>query len=140
MKNVGYPASLARRLGAMLYDALLLLALWMVSLLLIVIANSGEAVSGPLVQGLLLAETFAFYGWSWRKQGHTLGMLAWRIHVTDADGQRPSWGQITIRLLVAVLSFACIGAGYVWMLFDKEGKTWHDKASNTQVVHTPKEE
>ena len=26
MKNVGYPASLARRLGAMLYDALLLLA------------------------------------------------------------------------------------------------------------------
>ena len=40
------PAGIARRLGALLYDALLIIALWMVTVLVAVLINDGEAVTG----------------------------------------------------------------------------------------------
>ena len=58
----GAPAGLPRRLGAMLYDALLVLALWLFTLFpLVAIANA--AVAGAAVQSLVFVEMFAFYAW-----------------------------------------------------------------------------
>ena len=53
------PAYLGRRLAAMLYDGLLLLAMWIVTCL-IWFPLYGAAVSGPLLTGVLTAETLAF--------------------------------------------------------------------------------
>ena len=65
--TVGYPAGLGRRLGAALYDVLLVIALWMTTLFVWVAAGDGEAVSGWLVQLVLLAEFAGFYILSWRR-------------------------------------------------------------------------
>jgi uncharacterized RDD family membrane protein YckC len=78
-------AYLARRLAAMLYDALLLLAIWIVTCLIWFPLN-GAAVSGPLLTAVLTIETLIFYAYSWRRKGETLGMRAWRIRVVNAAG------------------------------------------------------
>lgn len=131
------PAYLGRRLAAMLYDGLLLLAMWIVTCL-IWFPLYGAAVSGPLLTGVLTAETLAFYAYCWRRTGETLGMRAWRLRVVNTEGTSPSWQQIALRLLTAFASFGCFGAGYLWLYIGKTRQTWHDLASNTYVVHIPR--
>lgn len=127
-------AYLARRLAAMLYDGLLLLAMWIVTCLIWFPLN-GAAVSGPLLTAVLTIETLIYYAYSWRRKGETLGMRAWRIRVVNTAGLPPSWQQISLRLLTAFASIGCLGAGYLWLYISKTRRTWHDLASDTYVVH-----
>ena len=53
-------ASFWRRLGAMLYDSLLILALWLTTLYFLVALNN-SAVSGAPLQSLLFLECYAFF-------------------------------------------------------------------------------
>ena len=135
----GYPAGLGRRLGAMLYDSLLILALFFLTGF-IWVPLSGDVATGPLFQLTLVAEIVAFFGYFWRKQGETLGMRAWKIRVVDGAGELPSWQQILLRLLVAPASLAAVGIGYAWLYLGDNKQTWHDKLSGTFVVHLPDRE
>ncbi|MEM7079475.1 MAG: RDD family protein [Pseudomonadota bacterium] len=137
--DIGYVAGLGRRLGAMMYDALLIIALWMFTLFLWVALGDGEAVDGPLVQICLCLEWIAFHLYSWARSGATLGMQAWRIKITRADGKPANLSALTLRLASAPLSLATCGLGYIWQLFSSRG-SWHDMLSNTTVVHLPKTE
>ena len=38
----------------------------------------------------------------------------------------------------AALSWACLGLGFVWILFDRRKLAWHDRLSNSVVRHFPK--
>lgn len=138
-KTTAYPAGLGRRLGAMLYDALLMLGIWMLTLFVLIAAGDGEPITGIWVQLLLLVELLLFYLFCWRRGGQTLGMAAWRIHLTQLDGSSCSWRQIGLRLLCAPLSLLCLGLGYIWLYFDADKQTWHDKISQTLIVHIPKD-
>ena len=126
------PASLGRRLGAILYDTLLIIALWMITILLVVIAV-GEAVVGVGLQILLVAEAFGFYVFFWLRGGQTLGMLAWRLRVVTPDGRAIGWRSAIVRVITA-----CLGLGNLWMLLDRENLAWHDRFSDTMIVHLPK--
>ena len=137
--TVVYPAGLARRLGALLYDALLVIALWMATLFVWVLANNGEAVSGWPVQLVMVLELVLFYGFFWSRDGQTLGMAAWRIKLVNGDGRPPGKEQLFIRMCIAPLSFAAAGLGYLWLYVGNHQQTWHDRASDTMVVHIPKD-
>jgi uncharacterized RDD family membrane protein YckC len=76
----GLPASLPRRLGAIVYDALLVTAMWLVTLFPLV-AVSNNAVGGATVQSLLFIELFAFFACFWVARGQTHGMLAWQLQL-----------------------------------------------------------
>ena len=128
---VGYPAGLWRRLGALLYDSLLVLAVWMTTLLVWVVVSGGEAVSGWPVQAVLLMEWAGLYVYSLTRDGQTLGMRAWRLKALQSDGQSPTAWQAIVRWLGAGLSLVCLGLGYVWLLFNDERRTWHDQLSHT---------
>jgi len=122
----------------MLYDALLIIAIWMGTLFVWVLANGGEAVRGLAVQLTLIAELCGFYLYFWSKRGQTLGMVAWRIRLVDLDGRPPSFRQLTIRLVAAPLSILSGGVGYLWLYVGEARQTWHDALSKTMVVHIPK--
>ena len=94
---------------------------------------------GPLFQLYLLSVYMAFFCWFWRRNGQTLGMQAWRLQIQDLDGGRISVWQCLKRLLGAMLSALCFGAGYWWMLLDKEQRCWHDRLSQSRVVVLPKQ-
>ena len=127
-------AGLVRRLAAMFYDALLILAIWMITLLVMVVANRGEPVLGAPVQSLLFLEAFTFFAYFWTRAGQTAGMRAWRLRLESNDGRRVSLHQATLRFAVALVAFGALGIGYFWALIDRQGRTWPDIASNCRVV------
>ena len=98
------PAGLWRRLGAVIYDALLVLALWLVAAALLLPLTGGEPVrpGHPLVTLYFLGVAFAFFGWFWTRGGQTAGMRAWRIRLQRADGGPVSWAQALARFVTAL--------------------------------------
>jgi uncharacterized RDD family membrane protein YckC len=130
------PAGLLRRLAAMVYDGLLVLALWMLTLLPLV-AVSHDAVYGPAVRAILFLELYAFFAFFWTRSGQTLGMLAWRLELHSEGGAPFTLTQATLRFLAALASFACLGLGYLWILVDPRRRSWSDLASSSRVLHVP---
>jgi uncharacterized RDD family membrane protein YckC len=130
-------ASLLRKLAALVYDVLIVIAILFVVSGIGVAINDGEPVSGPLYKSLLLVAMFLFFGYFWTRSGQTIGMMAWRIRVQTIEGYSLSWVHSLIRFFMAGVSIACIGLGYLWMLFSDEKLTWHDQASSTRVVQLP---
>jgi uncharacterized RDD family membrane protein YckC len=133
-------ASLARRLAAILYDSLLILALMFLATLPFVGTRGGEPVDPGFLpyQFTLVVVAWLFFAGFWSRSGRTLGMQAWRISVQDRNGNLPSFGAATLRFFAAILSWLPLGLGFVWQLWDKEGLTWHDRISGTRLIHHPK--
>jgi len=120
----------------MFYDALLLLAILFFSTLAILPLNKGNAIApyDPVYSFYLVAVCFLFYGWFWTHGGQTLGMRAWKIRVLRFDGQPISWRHALLRFLAAIFSWAFFGAGFLWILVDKDKLAWHDRFSETMIV------
>lgn len=136
------PAGLLRRLAAILYDSLLLVAVLMLSTAVLLPLSGGKAIT-PVETGwlayayrfLLLLVIVLYFGLSWTRGGQTLGMLAWKIRVVRTNGAALRWFDVLVRLAAAVLSWAPAGLGYLWMLVDPERLTWHDRLSRTRVEY-----
>ena len=128
-------AGLFRRLAAILYDSLLIIAMWLITaLLLVAFINDGAALQGPLFQFGLYFEACLFYSYFWRLRGQTLGMQVWKIKLVSPSLQTLSWQECFARLFFALVSVSMLGLGFIWMLFDPDRLTWHDRASGTRVV------
>ncbi|WP_346832561.1 RDD family protein [Pseudomonas abietaniphila] len=146
-------AGLGRRFAAIFYDALLCVALLMVTTFiykLIWMAFVGEArlrelseagtLDGdPLLSTILLFTLFAFFAKFWTHAGQTLGMQVWGIRVQNPDGTGISLWQALLRFVVAIASWLCVGLGFFWSLFDKQKRSWHDMYSETQLVRIPRQ-
>ena len=108
-------ASLARRLGALLYEALLLVAMALIAgfaLLPLTTphAAADRALAVPSVIArtamfcLLAAGAAWFYAWSWSEGRRTLPQKTWRLALVDANGHPP-----TRRMALARYAAAWIG-------------------------------
>lgn len=138
--------SLPRHLTAMLYDSLLVIALIFVvnaiALGVVVKVSGGdqETVDPLVAQALFVISTIGFYSTFWLASGQTLGMQAWRLKLVTLEGGKPSLRQAIVRCLAAALSFGCLGLGYLWRLFDRNSRYWHDYLSGTQLILLPKKD
>jgi uncharacterized RDD family membrane protein YckC len=145
LPETGHPAGLLRRLGAMVYDLLLVLAVMMVVTALFLPATGGEAIT-PVQSGVLeylyrvtlLAIVVGFFGVFWTRRGQTLGMAAWRLKVEREDGRLLTWKDSLKRLGAACLSWLPAGAGFLWIVIDREHLAWHDRLSHTRIIVEPK--
>ena len=148
------PAGLLRRLGAMVYDGLLVIALMLTPTGLLnlfaarpvipegaetVSIEAMETVSGPLLSSILFIQTFVFFAYFWVHHGRTLGMQAWRLRIITADGGPIRPLQALRRYLAAVPSLLLLGAGYLWQLLDPARLGWPDRLSGTRIVRVPPE-
>ena len=136
-------ATLWPRLFALIYDFFPVLGIWFAVAVLSYAANGGEPVTpGSLGAWLefiaLVGATFLYAGLSWRFGGQTLGMRAWRLRAVDVQGNPPGWSAIVLRFSVGALSLAAAGLGFVWVLVDRERRSWHELASGTLTVRLPK--
>ncbi|MBZ5487091.1 RDD family protein [Halomonas aquamarina] len=142
------PAGLARRLGALAYDGVLVLALWLImatlhlALFQLVVSPPVQTVGASAMfvwslRLLLLAATTLFFCFFWRRAGMTLGMQAWRLRVQSVEGKRPSTRQCLIRCTVAWISLMALGLGYWWVIIDRHHRSWPDIASDTRTVVLP---
>ncbi len=137
------PAALGWRLLAIFYDAFPVLALWL-AVSAIVLALHGNRPLAPLSPGqwalflLCWLTSGAYFVRSWLRGGQTLGMRPWRLQVVAPDGAPPSQRALWMRYALATLSFAALGLGFVWSLFDPTRRTWHDLGSRTVLLRLPK--
>ena len=136
-----YPnARLIKRLLAMVYDSLLVMAVWMLVGYIFIAFNDGEAVTGPIFKSTVFLVTFLFFALFWTQSGQTLGMIAWRLRVESDQGQPLSTKQALLRFMAAIFSAAALGMGYWWIMFDNNKLSWHDHWSNSRIVQLPKNE
>lgn len=147
-------AGLIRRLAAMIYDWLVLAALWMaamvLALLLVALLNSLNIISlanytDPadfITQHKIWFQLYSafcfiwFYVYFWCNGGQTLGMRAWRLMLVQQTGEPLTFKQALLRALAALL-----GLGNIWLLVRwGKGLALQDQLTNTQMVTLTKEQ
>nr|WP_255482612.1 RDD family protein [Rhodanobacter sp. MP7CTX1] len=152
------PCPLWRRLLALVYDLLIVVAIMMVAVMIGLLLTHGQLVDAqgrmqalwfPPFEGALVA---AYFMTSWLRGGQTIGMRPWHIRVTRADGGTPSLQQVVIRVLVAsapllllmlepriglhatLWALLLVWAGWFAVaLFDPRKRALHDLAANTEI-------
>ena len=129
-------AGFFRRLAAMFYDGLLLIALMAVAVSLITLPFGMPSGFTLILLQVFLFEfiPLLFFTGFWVRGGQTLGMRAWRIKVVTLEDNPLCWGDALKRHLAAILSWLVFGLGYLWILVDPEKLAWHDRLSRTKVV------
>lgn len=140
------PPGLGRRVLAMLYDGLLLIALWFGVSALVMLVSAGLLAdpNRPLWLALihrisLVLVTVGFFGGFWTHGGQTLGMRAWRLRLISSPNQGAvNWKQSLLRLASVCLSIGALGLGFFWMWIDPKRRTWHDRLSGTELILLPK--
>ncbi len=125
-----------RRLGALVYDCMLLGGILFVATALILPFRGGEAFrpDQSFYGAYLLTVIAFFFVWFWTHGGQTLGMRAWKIRLCDESGGPLSWTQACLRFLIALFSLGFFGLGFFWAVFDKEKRCWHDRIARTRMI------
>lgn len=124
--------SLLRRLAIIFYECWLLFAVLFLAGFIVLPLTQGQAT--PLYSLYLLTVIYLYFAWQWRRGGQTLAMKTWHVRLENLQGGRVSWRQTVVRFFTAILSWACLGLGFWWAIFDREKRTWHDILSETRLV------
>jgi uncharacterized RDD family membrane protein YckC len=111
------------RLGALLIDAILF------GVVTGMVAHSGSLIFPVLA-------TYAAV--MWRFRGTTIGGIICGLKVVRLDDRPLDWPTAIVRALGCFLSLAPAGIGFLWVIFDNEKQSWHDKIAGTTVVRMPK--
>lgn len=89
--------------------------------------------------GHLFLVALAGYGaLMWKLKGTTIGGIVCNLRVVRTDGRDIGWETALVRALSCFLSLIPAGLGFVWMVFDNNRQTWHDKIAGTVVVRVPR--
>ena len=131
--------SLGRRLMAVFYDLMLLIAILFSITAIANALNHGKSIEPghpyyPVFVALLCVISFFYYAWFWTRSGQTLGMQTWRIQLISNNHQLINWQQALTRALTALISWACVGLGFLWSLFNNKKLTWHDLLSKSMLI------
>ena len=117
----------------MTYDGMIVIAIWLLTGLC-----GAVLLPRPALQSVLFVEHFAFFAYFWVSRGQTVGMLAWNLQLETDTGTALRPTQALLRFVGALLSFATLGIGYLWMYVDPDRRTWPDILSKSRVVHIPR--
>jgi len=134
-------APLWRRLAALVYDLFPLIALWMITVLICLLAIGGhydpqhpQWAARLGLQLALLAVTAAYFVISWTRIGATIGMRAWKLKLVREDAAKLGVPLALARFCLALLSLAFAGIGFWLALFDAQKRTMHDRLCRTMTI------
>ncbi|MGF1750830.1 MULTISPECIES: RDD family protein [Vibrio] len=148
------PAGLFRRLGALFYDSLVVLALVMMAGGLVVAILEALVAAGmisygsytdasdllsrhpiwsPIYTAYLAMVWVYFFVYFWTKAGQTLGMRAWKLQVQNLQG-----GRITVTQALIRLATSAFGLANLAVPIDTKKRGFQDIWAKTQVVVLPK--
>lgn len=149
-------AGLLRRIGALIYDALVVASLLIIAgfigmgvAKLLLVTGMASVPAGEdtvwlltrhnlsLIYTLWLAFVICgFYTWFWTRAGQTIGMRAWRLRIQNEDGSNIRVTQALIRLATAAF-----GLGNLMCLFNrKKPQAFQDIWAECEVIVLSKQE
>lgn len=100
-------------------------------------ADSANRFGGTYQAVNLLLGVAYFSYFEGSASGQTIGKRAASIRVIDFGGAGSiGFGRALGRYFARILSALPLGLGYLWMLWDPEKQTWHDKLTTCVVVPT----
>lgn len=74
----------------------------------------------------------------WALKGTTIGGIVCGLKVIRLDERPVDWTVAIVRGLGGFLSLVVAGLGFIWVAFDREQQSWHDKIAGTVIVRVPK--
>jgi uncharacterized RDD family membrane protein YckC len=123
----GPRASFGRRLVALIVDGIVI---GVVEGIALAIFGTGAGYGISTLFGLLYVALL-----EGGPRGQTLGKMALGIRVIDFNTGGPiGYARGFLRYIGKLISAIACFLGYLWMLWDKEKQTWHDKIATTVVV------
>jgi len=102
----------------------------------VVIVSVLSALVGGLPLGFLVALAYFAGMWAWK--GTTVGGIVLNLKVVRLEAEPLTFAVALVRGLAAALSVVVLFLGFLWMIWDRDKQTWHDKISGTVVVRTPR--
>lgn len=154
-------AGLARRLGALVYEVLILAAIVLVAgFALAPVMTPSANPSGSLVVPSepgriagalgLVAIVGAYCAWCWTGGRRTLPMKTWRLAIVDAEGAAPRVGRALARYAAAWIGPVAAIAAYaathsrlaalalaipcLWAFVDPARRFLHDRLAGTRII------
>jgi uncharacterized RDD family membrane protein YckC len=129
-------ASLRRRVASLFYEALLLTAvLWCATLPVIAMQSWLSLAPARAAYQLYLGVVAGMYFvGQWTHGGQTLAMKTWHLRLVTRRGAAITLRQAALRYLIALVGLACLGAGFLWALFDRDRSFLHDRMVGTRIV------
>ncbi len=126
-------ASFWQRFGASFIDGLVLIP---VNIGLNLVKSEGNIFFNLSLSGLTIVISWLYHALlESGERRATLGKRAMGIVVTDANGNRISFGRATARHFSKIISAIILFIGYLIMLWDDRKQTLHDKIADTLVVN-----
>ena len=72
--------------------------------------------------------------WTGARGGTPLRAKLGVLIIDKTDGSFIGFQRALVRVLMSYVSQFVLLVGYLWMLWDKDRQTWHDKVANSVVV------
>lgn len=88
--------------------------------------------------GFIFLAFAAYSAAMWKHKGTTIGGIICGLKVVRLDDRPIDWSIAFVRSLSGFLSFFPAGLGFIWVAFDDEKQSWHDKIAGTTIVRVPK--
>ncbi|HVT71851.1 MAG TPA: RDD family protein [Lacunisphaera sp.] len=88
--------------------------------------------------GLVFLAWIAYHPIMWKLKGTTIGGIICNLKLVRVDDRPIDWGVAIVRAITAFMSFIPFGLGFIWVAFDDEKQSWHDKIAGTTIVRVPK--
>lgn len=151
-------AGFGTRLGSFIVDGLVMLGIMVVFIIAFIIGlrqglqdcyrdfddnihcPPGAIKAAPIALGIAALVVGVIVGWwlmaRWAGRGQTPGMRAVGVYLLDKQtGQPIGTPRAFGRMLFAqLISGQILWLGYLWMLWDRDRQTWHDKIVGAVVV------
>ena len=160
--SVFTPASLWRRLAAMVYDSLLIFSILVIVGLTTLPFTNGLGISRDniFIRLYIFSALFVFLGWFWTHGGQTLGMRAWKLKLVQVDGHPVSWPLALFYYLVSLPMWGFLifviavnagiipapallanaphwllyGLAFSWFVIDHLPNNWRERISKLKMI------
>lgn len=74
--------------------------------------------------------------WAWK--GTTLGGSILGLKLVRLDGRAVDLSTAIVRALGSIVSLLPLGLGFLWVAWDDEVQSWHDRIAGTTMVRAPR--
>ncbi|ACB74001.1 RDD family protein [Opitutus terrae] len=74
----------------------------------------------------------------WATKATTIGGIVCSLKVVRLDDRKLDWPTALVRVLGGFISLIPAGLGFIWVAFDDQRQSWHDKIAGTTVVYVPR--
>jgi len=130
-------AGVLRRVGALVYDTLPVLALLIICTFPFLPFLDGRVLVprevgalAYLYRLLQLVVVSLFFGFFWTQRGQTIGMLSWRLRLQRPDGSLPRWSDVLKRqAIVFALLLPCLFGD--WLIWGR----WSDHGARAIAIY-----